>query len=114
MVKVVDFLERENGKGGSFFVLVVQGGIEAVKSVITGKLYFTAKTATVPTTFEKETCKELIGKEFPGSIKKESCEPFEYDVQETGEIITITSRNVYVDESIETIEENIIDEMVVQ
>lgn len=114
MVKVVDYLERENGKGDSFFVLVVQGGVEAVKSVVTGKLYFTTKTATVPATFEKETCKELIGTEFPGSIQKEQCEPFEYDVEETGEIITITTRNVYVDESIEIIEENIIDEMVVR
>jgi len=114
MVKVVDFLERKNREGDSFYVLVVQGGVEAVKSVATGKLYFTAKTATVPVTFEKETCKELIGKEFSGSIQKEQCEPFVYDVEETGEIITIASRNVYVDESLETIEENIIDEMVVR
>jgi len=113
MVKVVDYLVRENGNGDSFFVLVVQGGVEAVKSVVTGKLYFTAKTATVSTTFEEETCKELIGKEFAGSIQKEPCEPFEYDVPETGEMVTVTTRNVYVDQSIETIEENIIDEMVV-
>lgn len=114
MVKVINYLEREKRNGKAFFVLVVQGGVEAVKSVVTGKLYFTAKTTTVPTTFEEETCKTLIGTEFPGSIQKEACEPFEFEVEDTGEIISISTRNVYVDTAIEMIKENIIDEMVVQ
>ena len=41
------------------------------------------------------TIKSLIGSEFPGSIVKEECEPYEYTIQDTGEIITLSHRYVY-------------------
>ncbi len=113
MVKVVDYLEREKQDGKTFFVLVLQGGVEPIKSEITGKIYFSAKTVTVPATFDEETCKELIGTEFAGSIQKEDCEPYNFEVEQTGDIITISTRNVYEDNNSGVIQENVIDEMVV-
>lgn len=52
MVTIKDFKKRETKTGEEFFVLVLQGGITPVKSKETGRMYFTAKTCTVPSTFD--------------------------------------------------------------
>lgn len=113
MVKVIDYSERRRGEKDFFYVLIVQGGVEAVRSMVTGRLYFTTKTATVATTFEQDVCEELVGKTFPGSIQKEACEPYEYMVEETGEIISITTRNVYADDTIDLVKDNVVDEKMI-
>lgn len=109
MVTVVDYKERYPENGDSFFVLVLEGGIMPVKSSSTESIYFTSKTATVPATFNEETCKSLIGQEFPGTIEKEKCDPYEY-VTEDDEVIEMNHRYVYVDESLVVLEEQIISE----
>lgn len=106
MVRITNYAERHNALGESFYALILQGGIEMVKSNTTGKFYATAKQASVTSTFDEETCKALIGSEMPGSIRKVPCTPFEYVVPETGEITTISSRWEYTQEG-ETLEENI-------
>ncbi|WOD44926.1 hypothetical protein [Hwangdonia lutea] len=114
MVKVIDFKTRQNKEGEDFFVLVLQGGITPVKSKETGRMYFTAKTCTVPTTFDEETCQQIIGQEFPGEIVKVEVEPYEYALPESGEIITLEHRWEYQDDSLEEVPkvltENIIEE----
>ena len=102
MVTVVDYKERSSDEYGEFFVLVVQDGVQIVKSRSSGNPYFTSKRATVPTTFDEEQCKSLIGHEFPGRIETEECETYEYYSEETGESIMLNHRNVYVDEEITT------------
>jgi len=114
MVTVIDFKKREMENDDPFFVLVLQGGIEPIRSAQTGKIYFTAKTATVPATFDEDTCASLIGTEFPGTIQKEKCEPYEYVIDETGEVIEVSHRNVYVDDDLELFKENVVDEMEVE
>lgn len=57
MVTVVNYETRQNNAGREFCVLVLQGGVEAIKSVSSGKLYFTARTCTVPASFDELTCK---------------------------------------------------------
>lgn len=98
MVTIINFKERNKEDGTSFFVLEVQGGIEMVQSKITGNFYVTAKKAYLPSTFDAMTCQALIGTQMQGSIEKEACEPYEYTVKETGEIITLTHRYCYVPE----------------
>lgn len=98
MVTIINFKERNKEDGTSFFVLELQGGIELVQSQKTGQFYATAKKAYIPSTFDQLTCQALIGTQMPGSIKKEECEPYEYTVQETGEIITLSHRYQYVQE----------------
>ncbi|KIX20704.1 hypothetical protein SY27_12490 [Flavobacterium sp. 316] len=98
MVTIINFKERNKEDGTSFFVLEVQGGIEMVQSKITGNFYATAKKAYLPSTFDAMTCQALIGTQMQGSIEKEACEPYEYTVKETGEIITLTHRYCYVPE----------------
>ncbi|MVO08558.1 hypothetical protein GOQ30_05205 [Flavobacterium sp. TP390] len=98
MVTIINFKERNKEDGTSFFVLEVQGGIEMVQSKVTGNFYATAKKAYLPSTFDAMTCQALIGTQMQGSIEKEACEPYEYTVKETGEIIILTHRYCYLPE----------------
>lgn len=99
MVTITDYktIEKENGE--SFNLLIVQGGLQVEKSKTTGKTYFTAKTATVSSTFDENMCKSLIGQQIDGSVEKVSVEPYEYTVPSTGEIITLNHSYQYVDEN---------------
>ncbi|WP_159018692.1 hypothetical protein [Algibacter sp. L3A6] len=110
MVTIKDFKKRETKTGEEFFVLVLQSGITPVKSKETGRMYFTSKTCTVPSTFDEETCQQIVGQEFPGEIVKIKVEPYEYALPETGEIITLDTRWEYQDTTLETASLNIVEE----
>ncbi|MEW4922630.1 hypothetical protein [Algibacter sp. 2305UL17-15] len=113
MVTIKNFKKREAKTGDEFFVLVLEGGITPVRSKETGRMYFTQKTCTVPTTFDEDTCNQLIGQEFQGEIVKVKVPSFEYVLPESGDVITLEHRWEYKDETIENqqiIEENVISE----
>jgi hypothetical protein len=90
MVKVVDYAQRKNEQGKSFFALILQGGIEMAKSEQTGRFYITAKKTSIPSTFDEVTCQSMIGEELPGKIAKVECEPYEYTIEETGEVVRLS------------------------
>lgn len=96
MVTIINFKERETEDGKTFFVLEAQGGIEMIQSKATGNFYATAKKAFIPTTFDENTCKALIGAQVQGEIAKVECEPYEYVNKESGEVIMLSHRYVYV------------------
>ncbi len=98
MVRIVNYQQRQTEDGRTFFVLELQGGIEMVKSQETGKFYVTARKATISSTFDELTCKALIGSELPGAVEKVACDPYEYTVKETGEVITLSHRFEYVEQ----------------
>jgi hypothetical protein len=62
-VKIIDYQRKTNKDGEDFFLLVLQGGLQIVKSQETGRCYATVKQATRSTTFDEATCKGLIGEE---------------------------------------------------
>ena len=95
MVTIINYKERQREDGTSFFVLEVQGGIEMIKSAKTGLYNASAKRATVSSTFDELTCHALIGTPMRGGIQKVACDPYEYTVQESGEVITLSHRNTY-------------------
>ena len=99
MVRIVNYQKRQTEDGKVFFVLELQGGIEMVKSAETGKFYITARKATISSTFDELTCQALIGTELSGKVDKVSCEPYEYTIKDTGEVITLTHRFEYVEEN---------------
>ena len=99
MVRIVDYVKRQNSEGEEFFLLVLQGGLQIIKSEESGRHYATAKKANLPTTFDENTCKSLIGEEIAGSIVRVETEPYEYTNPETGEIMTLSHRWEYVKES---------------
>ena len=100
MVRIIGAKVSQNNEGKSFVSLKLQGGVEAVQSQKTGKMYLTAKTCSIPSTFDEPTAKALIGTEFSGTIERVSAEPYEYTVKETGEVITLTHSYQYRPERI--------------
>ena len=110
MVTVVNYRERILEDDHSFFVLVLQGAVTPMRSDETGNIYFTAMKATVPTTFDENTCKSLIGNEFPGQIEKVACKPYDYVIEETDEVIRMSHRYEYYDESVDAVENQVISE----
>jgi hypothetical protein len=112
MVTIIDYAMRENSQGENFFALIVQSGLQVVKSKETGKSYFTAKKASVPSTFNEVTCKSLVGTELPGSIKKIECDPYEFRIEESGEKVTLSHRYEYTQEA-DTLEGVVTEEKVI-
>ena len=96
MVKIIDYKVRESSSGEVFLALIVQGGIQLVKSKETGMYYATSKKASLPSTFDEETCKSLIGEELEGTVEKVSCKPYEITNEETGEVLKLNYRWVYL------------------
>lgn len=94
MVTIVSYQKRKNDEEKEFFVLILQSGIEIIKSQ-NGGMYATAKKASLPSTFTEDTCKQLIGQELNGSIQKVECDPYEFVVPETSEVITRQHRYEY-------------------
>ena len=108
MVTIVDYKTYEREDGTTFNTLVVQGGLEAVKSKETGNTYLTAKTARVPCTFDELICESLKGTQLLGSVKKVDSEPYEYAIPNSGEIVTLTHKFEYVSEQENILKENVV------
>ena len=99
MVKIVNYSLRESKKEKKAFVsLKLQGELSFVQSNETGRYYATSKTCSITSTFSEEEAKALLGKEIPGSIERIECKEYEYTIEETGEIITLSHRWEFVPE----------------
>jgi len=109
MVTIMDYALRTKSDGSVFFSLILQGGIQMVQSKQTERYYATLKKACITCTFDEATCKASIGEKFPGSIQKQSCEPYTFVVKEAGEILELNYRWAYLPEGA-TIEEAIWEE----
>lgn len=108
MVSIVDYKAFQKENGEKFYSLVVQGGVEAVKSKESGRTYLTAKTTNLACTFNEITCKSLIGTQLPGQIRKVEVDPYEYTDRETGEIVEMTHRYEYLSDEDAIINDNVI------
>jgi hypothetical protein len=108
MVKIVDFKTYQNDDGQDYNALVLQGGLESVRSQESGQIYFTARTTKVPCTFNETMCKSLIGTDLPGEIQKVEAEPYQYQIPNTDEVVELSHRFVYISERESVIIENVI------
>jgi hypothetical protein len=98
MVTVTDYAVRQTKDGREFIALVLQGGLSLVQSKNTGNFYATVKKCSIPSTFAENIAKEMLGEKIAGSIQKKPCEPYEFTNKETGEVIQLEYRWVYVPE----------------
>ena len=78
MVTIVDFRISKNADGEEFVSLILEGDLTIVQSTETGNFYATAKRSSITSTFSEESAKKLIGREIPGDIKRESCDPLTF------------------------------------
>ena len=108
MVTIKNFKTITKSDGEKFYALIVQGGVEPVKSQKTGKMYFTARTSTVPTTFDEKICKSVLGTHFNGEVRKVECKPYEYTIEATGEMLTLSHRWEYVDDDLQLLTDHVV------
>jgi hypothetical protein len=95
MVTISNYLVRQNKEGKSFIALELTGDIEMIQSANTGRFYATAKRCTVSSIFPVEIAKNLIGKQLQGGIHRVQCDPYDFTVKETGEVLSLTHTYVY-------------------
>tara|TARA_R110000744_G_scaffold311116_3_gene418712 strand:- start:7796 stop:8143 length:348 start_codon:yes stop_codon:yes gene_type:complete len=112
MVTIKDYKTITKGDGEKFYALIVQGGVEPVKSNKTGRVYFTARTATVPTTFDESTCNEILGSQFNGEILKVECDTYNYTIESTGEEIELSHRWEYIDKDLDILNNHVLSQSV--
>jgi hypothetical protein len=98
MVEVKDFSVRTTKDGRQFVALILQGGLSLVQSRQSGNYYATVKQCSIPSTFDENTAKAMIGEKVPGSVQRKQCKPYEFTSKSTGEILTLDYRWVYVPE----------------
>jgi hypothetical protein len=95
MVTVKNYALRESKDGKQFITLELQGDLEMVQSMGTGRFYATARKCSVTSTFDEATAKILIGRQIPGSIRRVETETYEYTIPETGEVILLAHSYQY-------------------
>ena len=96
MVTIVDFRISKNADGEKFVSLIIEGDLTLIQSKETGSFYATAKRASITSTFTEERASKLIGREIPGDIIRESCDPYTWIEPESGEEITLSHTYKYV------------------
>ena len=111
MVTVINYATRTNKEGKDFNALIIQGGVELIKSKSSGRFYASARTTSIPSTFDEKTCKMLVGQVIPGDIKKAPCDPYEYKIPGSDDIITLSHTYQYVPEEEKDL--NVVDEFAV-
>lgn len=101
MVQVTGYAIRKRNDGTTFISLEISGGLELVQSQETGKFYATIRKCSIPTTFDEETSKNLIGSKLEGKIVRVQCVPYEYTNKRTGEVMLLGYSYAYQPESSE-------------
>ena len=96
MVIVTDVIEKINSQSEKPFVLLeISGGLEMVQSQGTGKFYATMRKCRVPSTFNLDVAKMLIGTTIPGTVVRVEVDGYEYTVPSTGEVIKLAHSYAY-------------------
>ena len=96
MVTVSSYQPRTSVEGKEYFALeLTSQDLEMVISQQTGSFYATVRKCYISSTFSELVCKMMVGKQLPGCIVRTDCEPYEFTVPETGEIITWSHRYEY-------------------
>ena len=99
MVTIKDYAIYHNSTTGESFVsLILEGDLEMVKSQSTGSYYATTRKCSITSTFDEATAALMVGKQIPGAIVKKKCDPYDYTVHSTGEVIKLDFRYEYAPE----------------
>lgn len=96
MVTVSGYAVRQNQEGEPFVVLILQGDMEMIQSQKTGRFYATAKKCTISSTFSEQMAASQVGKQIPGKIIREECDPYDFVIPQSGEVVELNHRWIYV------------------
>ena len=95
MVQVTGFHEVEKKDGSTFISLELTGGIEMVQSHNTGNFYATVRRCRIPSTFDANLAKQMIGQQLEGEVVRVTVEPYDYENKTTGEVMTLQHSYAY-------------------
>lgn len=95
MVTVIGYKEVAKKDGTNFIALELTGGLEMVQSSTTGAFYCTLRKCRIPSTFDSNIAKMLIGQQIEGDIVRVSSDPYEYVSKSTGEVLTLQHSYAY-------------------
>ena len=95
MLTVTNYKTRISKEGKEYLTLEIQGGLQMIQSQVNGRFYATVRKSSVTTTFGEDVAKSLIGSQIPGVIVRTECDPYEYTIQNTGEVVNLTHSWTY-------------------
>ena len=95
MVQVTNFHEVETKDGRTFITLELTGGLELVQSQTTGNFYATVRKCRIPSTFDANIAKMMVGSQIEGEVVRVESEPYEYVNKRTGEVMTLQHGYAY-------------------
>ncbi len=100
MVTVIgyNFRTQKDNEQKTYISLDLEGDIEMVQSQATGRFYATVRRCATSSTFDQLTAERMVGKQMPGSIERVPCEPYDYTIEATGEVMKIGYRWGYIPE----------------
>jgi hypothetical protein len=101
MVTVKEYHTRKGDDGSEYISLELEGDVAFVQSQRTGRFYATTKRSFMYAALDESVAKSLVGSKMPGSIQRVPCDPYEYTIPETGEVITLTYTYQYVPDGVE-------------
>ena len=99
MVHVKNYALRERKDGETFIALELMGGLELVQSAETGRFYATIRKCSIPSTLDEPTAKMMIGQQIEGEIVRVQCDPYDFTIPDTGEVISLSHSYTYTPES---------------
>ena len=89
MVTVTDYKILENKMKETFFALELTGSLELVQSQNTGRFYATVRRCSIPSTFDATVAEAMVGTQIEGNVVRVPCDPYEYTIERTGEVMTL-------------------------
>ena len=104
MVTVKDYHVRQGDNGKEYLSLELEGDVAFVQSQNTGRFYACAKKSYMYAAMDEATAKALVGTKMPGSIDRVPCDPYDYTVPDTGEVIRLSYTYQYVPDGVEKAE----------
>ena len=89
MVTVTNYAVRKTKDERTFITLELTGNVELVQSQETGNFYATVRKCSIPSTFDEEVAKSIIGSKMEGEIVRVEAEPYDFENPNTGEVMTL-------------------------
>lgn len=89
MVTVTNYTVRKTKDERTFITLELTGGVELVQSQETGNFYATVRKCSIPSTFDEDVAKSIIGSKMEGEIVRVEAEAYDFVNPNTGEVMTL-------------------------
>jgi hypothetical protein len=95
MVTITNFYVVEKKNGTKFISIELTGSAELIQSQSSSKWYATVRKCRIPSTFDENTAKFMLGQKLEGEIVRVIVPAYEFTNKKTGEVITLQHSYAY-------------------